>query len=323
MVNQDQVDLAMGNAEHFDGILDRRLTVEAVFDIAFLLRRGEEVVEFLVKPKIGPVGFQAYNRSDFDVYIQPAMFAAKRLSLPALFVPLILIAILATAGRGLADESHAQRRAEMIHLIEADVRRTSVYLKRSALDPRVLEALAQVPRHEFVPSSEVSRAYQNRPLPIGHGQTISQPYIVAIMTDLLGLEAGARVLEIGTGSGYQAAVLAALDTRVWTIEIIEPLGLEAAERLQRLGYDRIETRIGDGYYGWPEAAPFDAIVVTAAASHVPPPLIKQLQIGGKMIIPVGSRFSTQELILVTRVDADRFETRLVLPVRFVPLTGGH
>ncbi len=310
----------MGNAEHFDGILDRRLTVEAVFDIAFLLRRGEEVVEFLVKPKIGPVGFQAYNRSDFDVYIQPAMFAAKRLSLPALFVPLILIAILATAGRGLADESHAQRRAEMIHLIEADVRRTSVYLKRSALDPRVLEALAQVPRHEFVPSSEVSRAYQNRPLPIGHGQTISQPYIVAIMTDLLGLEAGARVLEIGTGSGYQAAVLAALDTRVWTIEIIEPLGLEAAERLQRLGYDRIETRIGDGYYGWPEQAPFDAIVVTAAADHIPPPLIKQLKPGGRMIIPVGGRFQVQQLVMVEKTTEGKTTTRQILPVRFVPLT---
>jgi protein-L-isoaspartate(D-aspartate) O-methyltransferase len=131
------------------------------------------------------------------------------------------------------------------------------------------------------------------------------------------------VLEIGTGSGYQAAVLAALDTRVWSIEIIEPLGLQAQTRLRRLGYDAVRLRIGDGYYGWPGQAPFDAIIVTAAASHIPPPLVKQLKVGGRMIIPVGSRFSTQELILITRVNDDEVVTRQVLPVRFVPLTGKH
>jgi protein-L-isoaspartate(D-aspartate) O-methyltransferase len=189
----------------------------------------------------------------------------------------------------------------MIRLIEQDVLETSVYLKRSSLDTR----------------------YLNRPLPIGHGQTISQPYIVAIMTDLLDLKPHHKVLEIGTGSGYQAAVLAALDTQVWSIEIIEPLGQQAKTRLQRLGFDSVEVRIGDGYYGWPQHAPFDAIIVTAAANHIPPPLVKQLAVGGKMIIPVGSRFSTQELILITRVNQDELVTRLVLPVRFVPLTGGH
>ncbi len=222
-----------------------------------------------------------------------------------------------------ADNGFQAQRENMIRLIETDVRATSAYLKRAALDERVLEALASVPRHEFVPADLVDEAYRNRPLPIGHGQTISQPYIVAIMTDLLELEAGQKVLEIGTGSGYQAAVLAALDTRVWSIEIIEALGKRAGSVLARLGYDGIELRVGDGYYGWAEQAPFDAIIVTAAASHIPPPLVKQLAVGGKMIIPVGSRFSTQELILITRISPEEVVTRQVLPVRFVPLTGSH
>lgn len=211
----------------------------------------------------------------------------------------------------------------MIRLIEDDVRQTSAHLKRAQLGVEVLQAMRRVPRHEFVPVDLIDKAYWNRPLPIGHGQTISQPYIVAIMTDLLDLEAGQRVLEIGTGSGYQAAVLAALGLRVWSIEIIEPLGSRAQERLQALGYDQVEVRLGDGYYGWPEQAPFDAIIVTAAASHIPPPLIRQLKTGGRMIIPVGSRFSTQELILITRVNQDEVVARQVLPVRFVPLTGDH
>ena len=214
-------------------------------------------------------------------------------------------------------------REQMIRLIEADVRSTSSYLKQSSLDTRVLDAIAQVPRHEFVPPQMVDKAYLNRPLPIGHGQTISQPYIVAIMTDLLDIEPGQRILEIGTGSGYQAAVLAQIGARVWSIEIIPPLGQQAKSRLQRLGYHRVEVRIGDGYYGWPEQASFDAIIVTAAASHVPPPLLKQLKPGGKMIIPVGSRYTTQQLILITRGENNEFVTRQVLPVRFVPLTGEH
>ena len=247
----------------------------------------------------------------------------RNLILPA------VAALLATAGftlmldTAIAGDSHQAQRKNMIRVIESDVRATSAYLKRAALDERVLDAMDRVPRHEFVPADLVDQAYRNRPLPIGHGQTISQPYIVAIMTDLLELEPGQKVLEIGTGSGYQAAVLAALDTRVWSIEIIEALGQRARALLQRLGYEHVETRIGDGYYGWAEQAPFDAIIVTAAASHIPPPLVKQLSVGGKMIIPVGSRFSTQELILITRINQDEVVTRQVLPVRFVPLTGGH
>jgi protein-L-isoaspartate(D-aspartate) O-methyltransferase len=250
--------------------------------------------------------------------------AAYRNFILAVIEVLLITAGLALAGNGArADDSYQSQRANMIRVIESDVRATSAYLKRSALDESVLEAMSRVPRHEFVPADLVDQAYRNRPLPIGHGQTISQPYIVAVMTDLLELEPGQKVLEIGTGSGYQAAVLAALGTRVWSIEIIEALGERASALLQRLGYDGIELRTGDGYYGWAEQAPFDAIVVTAAASHIPPPLIKQLGVGGKMIIPVGSRFSTQELILITRINPEEVVTRQVLPVRFVPLTGSH
>ncbi|HEC17488.1 MAG TPA: protein-L-isoaspartate(D-aspartate) O-methyltransferase [Sedimenticola sp.] len=233
-----------------------------------------------------------------------------------------LMALLA-AGRGWAGDAYGQERRYMVRLIEADVRDTRRYIGKEALDPRVMAALGRVPRHEFVPPSLRTAAYENRPLPIGHGQTISQPYIVALMTDLLGLKPGDRVLEIGTGSGYQAAILAELVDQVFTIEIIGPLGREAGERLRRLGYPKIETRIGDGYYGWEEAAPFDAIVVTAAAGHIPPPLIAQLRPGGRMVIPVGSRFMTQQLLLVEKDARGELTSRQILPVRFVPLTGAH
>ena len=192
-----------------------------------------------------------------------------------------------------------------------------------AIDPAVMAAIDRVPRHEFVPEDLQSVAYANRPLPIGHGQTISQPYIVALMTHLLGVEPGGRVLEIGTGSGYQAAVLAELGTDVHTIEIVEPLAGQSTRRLARLGYDGVRTRLGDGYYGWPEAAPFGAIIVTAAAAHVPPPLVGQLAPGGVLVIPVGEPFSVQLLLLVRKHTDGEVTVRQILPVRFVPLTGGH
>ncbi len=223
----------------------------------------------------------------------------------------------------LAADEYARDRQHLVEEIEQSVRDTSLYLDKEELDPRVMTAIAGVPRHEFVPAAYRSLAYANRPLPIGHGQTISQPYIVALMTDLIKPQPGDRILEIGTGSGYQAAILAELAGQVYSIEIIEALGKQAEERLAQQGYDNITVRIGDGYYGWEEHAPFDAIVVTAAASHIPPPLIKQLKPGGVMVVPVGSRFLTQQLVLVSKEPDGQLVTRQILPVRFVPLTGGH
>ncbi|HFD81599.1 MAG TPA: protein-L-isoaspartate(D-aspartate) O-methyltransferase [Gammaproteobacteria bacterium] len=221
------------------------------------------------------------------------------------------------------EEEYRRARREMLRAIEQDLRETSAYLERREFDARVMDAMARVPRHLFVPPERRSQAYENRPLPIGYGQTISQPYIVALMTDLLGLKPGDRVLEIGTGSGYQAALLAELTDQVYSMEIIEPLAQRARKVLDRLGYHRVRTRVGDGYYGWPEQAPFDAIIVTAAADHVPPPLVAQLKPGGRMLIPVGSRFMAQQLVVVTRNEDGSIHTRQILPVRFVPLTGEH
>ncbi|MBU2676883.1 MAG: protein-L-isoaspartate(D-aspartate) O-methyltransferase [Gammaproteobacteria bacterium] len=187
----------------------------------------------------------------------------------------------------------------------------------------VMASLNTVKRHELVPLPERRFAYENRPLPIGYGQTISQPYIVALMTELIEPVADDVVLEVGTGSGYQAAILAELVEHVYSIEIIEALATRAKRDLLRLGYKNITTKLGDGYYGWEEHGPFDAIVVTAAASHVPPPLIEQLKPGGRMVIPVGSRFMTQTLLLLEKTERGEVITRQFGAVRFVPLTGKH
>jgi protein-L-isoaspartate(D-aspartate) O-methyltransferase len=189
---------------------------------------------------------------------------------------------------------------------------------RQVRDPQTLQAMQKVPRHLFVPPASAAQAYEDYPLPIGHGQTISQPYIVAFMTEALGLKGGETVLEVGTGSGYQSAVLAGIASRVYSIEIVRALAEEAAKRLARLGYSTVEVRAGDGYLGWPEKAPFDAIMVTAAAPRIPEPLKEQLRDGGRLIVPVGDE--SQELIVVTRRGAV-FDERRVLPVRFVPMTG--
>lgn len=211
----------------------------------------------------------------------------------------------------------------MLQDIHAEVALTRRYIKRDRLGDAVLAAMRKVPRHAFVGEEMRRYAYDNGPLPIGHGQTISQPYIVALMTDLARPTRESRVLEVGTGSGYQTAILAELVAEVYSIEIVPPLAELAAERLQRLGYQNIHLRTGDGYHGWPEHAPFDAILVTAAAPAVPPPLIEQLAAGGRLVIPVGEPAFGQELRLLKKEADGELETRDVLPVAFVPLTGGH
>jgi len=231
---------------------------------------------------------------------------------------LLLGVCLASVGAQEQRDRYSPHRRALI----AELRRESG-TGDTSIDSAVFAVLARVPRHVFVSASQRGDAYDNRPLPIGYGQTISQPYIVALMTTLARPQRGQKILEIGTGSGYQAAVLAEFGAQVHTIEIIEPLGRNAAKRLQALGYRNIETRIADGYYGWKEHAPFDAIVVTAAASSIPPPLVAQLKPGGRMVIPVGSAFFTQTLLLVEKGADGRLRTRQILPVRFVPLTGAH
>lgn len=239
-------------------------------------------------------------------------------------LPVVLVALATCLSlNAWAGEDYAMARQALVDEIKENVRATRFHLDKEALDEKVLKMMATVPRHEFVPEDSRRFAYENRPLSIGHGQTISQPYIVAIMTDLLDLSPDSRVLELGTGSGYQAAILSGLVQEVFSIEIVEALGMAAKLRLARLGYDNVTVKVGDGYYGWEEQAPFDAIIVTAAASHIPPPLTKQLKVGGKMIIPVGTMFMTQQLLLVTKQDKGRLVSRQILPVRFVPVTGGH
>lgn len=211
--------------------------------------------------------------------------------------------------------------AAFLDSIQKGFSRTEPRTGFAAPDPEVLAAIERVPRDRFVPDEFASSAWDDRALSIGYGATISQPFIVALMTDLLAVEPGHTVLEVGTGSGYQAAVLAKLARRVCSIEIVPELGQAAARRLQRLGHANVETRIGDGYYGWPACGPFDGIVVIAAASQVPPPLIEQLKPGGRMVIPVGGPFVTQQLVLVQKRADGRVSTRQLLPVRFVPLTG--
>jgi protein-L-isoaspartate(D-aspartate) O-methyltransferase len=209
-------------------------------------------------------------------------------------------------------------RKHMMAEIEAEALLTATYTGRGVFAPEVMEAVGRVPRHEFVPVELQPYAYLNRPLPIGFEKTVSQPYIVALMTDVLELERSDVVLEIGTGAGYQAAILAELVKRVYTVDIIEQLAVGAERRLKRLGYEGIEVRVGNGYYGWPEHAPYDKIIVTAACDLAPPPLLTQLKAGGRMIIPTGIP-EQQTLTLVEKAADGHLSTRDLLPVRFSEL----
>ena len=202
-----------------------------------------------------------------------------------------------------------------------EVRLTSQYIGKNALDARVMAAMKQVPRHEFIPREFHYCAYDNSPAPIGSGQTISQPYIVALMSDLLDTKPGDSILEIGTGSGYQAAILSCMVQQVYSVEILESLAAKVHNRLNKLGYNNINLHTGDGYYGWPEHAPYDGIIVTAAAPYIPNPLIEQLKAGAKLVIPIGSPYSYQELVLVEKKPSGEIEIQSILGVSFVPLTG--
>lgn len=243
-------------------------------------------------------------------YCSTTALAGKWRALKPLLLAALACGLLLPAGPAAAEDAF---RAERERMVSRDI------AQRGIRDPAALAAMRAVPRHEFVPAERRRQAYADSPLPIGSGQTISQPYIVAYMTELLELEPGMRALEIGTGSGYQAAVLAEILDEVYTIEIIPELARWGEANLRRAGYEAVQVRQADGYHGWDEHGPYDAIVVTAAADHIPPPLIEQLKDGGRMVIPVGSPFRTQMLMLVTR-HGEEIRTRSLLPVRFVPLT---
>ena len=245
----------------------------------------------------------------------------QRQGLAALLLAALLFAL--PCPPATAADSFAKARQAMVKTIEQYVRADSSGIGKKVLAPRVMAAMAKVERHAFVPPELQPMAYENRPLPIGYGQTISQPYLVALMTDLLEVGPDDRVFELGTGSGYQAAVLAELAKEVYTMEIVPALGEEARARLKALHYDNVRVRVGDGYHGWQEHAPFDAIIVTASVSHIPPPLLRQLKPGGRLLVPLGSPFMVQQLVLVEKDTRDRLTIRQLMPVRFVPLTGGH
>jgi protein-L-isoaspartate(D-aspartate) O-methyltransferase len=235
-------------------------------------------------------------------------------------LPVFFLLAMAHADPVTAQDRYAGARARMVAEIDAMARETGAETGRPKFGPAVMAAMGKVPRHRFVPWMQQAFAYENRPLPIGEGQTISQPYIVALMTDLLDPKPTDRVLEVGTGSGYQAAVLAELVAKVYTIEIVEPLARRAMRTLEQLGYGNIEVRIGDGYNGWADAAPFDSIIVTAAPPEIPKPLIDQLRPGGRMVVPVGGSRDAQDLLLVEKRLDGTAVTKRTLTVRFVPLT---
>jgi len=229
------------------------------------------------------------------------------------------------AGGSVLDRAQEleRRRDALVREIEEETRLVEAEIGKSSLDERVLRAMRRVPRHEFVHSGQQPLAYENAPLPIGYGQTISQPFIVALMTDLLALEGGEVVLEVGTGCGYQSAVLAEIAERVYSVEIIPELAVSAQHRLNALGYRNVRVRAGDGRKGWAEHAPYDAVMVTAAADDIPPAIVEQLRPGGRLVIPLRGRLGEQSLTLVTKDAGGDIDTRRILAVAFVPLTGSR
>jgi protein-L-isoaspartate(D-aspartate) O-methyltransferase len=233
---------------------------------------------------------------------------------------LLVLSMVAAAREATAQDECVRERAAMVETIRAYARSGAGVLGQPGLSERVLEAMGQTKRHLFIPERSCSIAYADGPVPIGRGQTISQPYIVALMTHLAEVAPDHVVLEVGTGSGYQAAILAHLARKVCTIEIIPQLAEAAAKTLRDLAYDNVSVRLGDGYVGWPECGPFDAIVVTAALGELPPPLIEQLKVGGRLVMPVGPAYTTQHLTVVEKTAPGKTTTRTVAPVRFVPFT---
>lgn len=234
---------------------------------------------------------------------------------------LLLLVLIAVAREAMAEDAQCVReRAAMVETIRAYARSDAGVLGPEGISESVLQAVGQTERHRFIPAGSCSVAYADMPVPIGQGQTISQPFIVALMTHLAEVKLDHAVLEVGTGSGYQAAILARLVRKVCTIEIVPALGKVAAKLLGDLGYDNVSVKVGDGYHGWPECGPFDAIVVTAALGHVPPPLIEQLKVGGRLVMPLGPASATQQLTVVEKIAPGETKTRTVILVRFVPFT---
>jgi len=234
---------------------------------------------------------------------------------------LLLLAFIAVACETMAQDAQCvPERAAMVEIIRAYARSNASLLGPQGISERVLQAVEQTERHRFIPGHPCSVAYTDAPVPIGQDQTISQPFIVALMTHLAAVKFDDTVLEVGTGSGYQAAVLARLVRKVCTIEIIPPLGEAAAKVLRELGYDKVSVKVGDGYYGWPECGPFDAIIVTAALEHVPPPLIEQLKVGGRLVMPLGAAHAPQQLTVIEKIAPSETRISSVIPVYFVPFT---
>lgn len=234
---------------------------------------------------------------------------------------LALVILLGSSAKGEDPGNWEAMREEMVRAVKADMSQVRTYVGIDKLSDAVIDALNRVERHRFVPDEYRPYAYDNSPLPIGEGQTISQPFIVALMTELLEVNENSRVLEVGTGSGYQAAVLAEIVDRVYTVEIVGALAEEATARLAKLGYANVDVRQGDGTLGWPEEAPFDGIIVTAAGIEIPPSLLEQLAVGAHLVIPIGAQYDAQQLMVITRNADGSFTERKTIPVRFVPITG--